>query len=165
MVHRGVDGNVALAGGLFSENVRTNGVLAGVAGPKRRIQEWLAGFPDLSTTIEDMFSAHDKIITRLVGRGTHTRFIWGRQGDRQAGTGPRLCRLAFRRRPGGEDLYDTGSVRASKADGIFPEESMRRSPRSLAAGRGTRQVVRILRGRGAGPVLISYILSSCRLGG
>ena len=65
-------GNVALADDLFSENVRTNGVLVGVAGPKRRIQERLAGFPDLTTTIEDMFSAHDKVVTRLVWRGTHT---------------------------------------------------------------------------------------------
>jgi predicted ester cyclase len=43
-----------------------------VAGPKRRIQERLAGFPDLTTTIEDMFSAHDKIVTRLVWHGTNT---------------------------------------------------------------------------------------------
>ena len=41
-------GNIALADGLFSENVRTNGVLVGAAGPKRRIQERLAGFPDLT---------------------------------------------------------------------------------------------------------------------
>jgi predicted ester cyclase len=40
--------------------------------PKGRIQERLAGFPDLTTTIEDMFSAHDKVVTRLVWRGTHT---------------------------------------------------------------------------------------------
>ena len=38
-------GNIALADDLFSEDVRTNGVLVGVAGPKRRIQERLAGFP------------------------------------------------------------------------------------------------------------------------
>ena len=68
----GWTGNIALADDLFSEDVRTNGVVAGVAGPKRRIQERLAGFPDLATTIEDMFSAHDKIVTRLVWRGTHT---------------------------------------------------------------------------------------------
>ena len=65
-------GNIALADDLFSEDVRANGVLVGVAGPKRRIQERLAGFPDLTTTIEDMFSAHDKIVTRLVWRGMHT---------------------------------------------------------------------------------------------
>jgi predicted ester cyclase len=40
-----------------------------VAGPKRRIQERLAGFPDLSAEIEDMFSADDKVVTRLVWRG------------------------------------------------------------------------------------------------
>jgi predicted ester cyclase len=43
-----------------------------VAGPKRRIQKRLTGFPDLSVDIEDMFSARDKIVTRLVWRGTHT---------------------------------------------------------------------------------------------
>jgi predicted ester cyclase len=44
----------------------------GVAGPKRRIRERLAGFPEHTATIDDMFSAHDKIVTRLVGSGTHT---------------------------------------------------------------------------------------------
>jgi predicted ester cyclase len=46
--------------------------LSGLAGPKRRIQERLAGFPDLTASIEDIFSAIDKIVTRLVWRGTHT---------------------------------------------------------------------------------------------
>jgi hypothetical protein len=53
MVHRGMGGNIALAGNLFGENVRANGVLVGMAGPKRRTQERLAGFPDLKTTIDD----------------------------------------------------------------------------------------------------------------
>lgn len=53
-------GNIVLADDLFTETVRTNGVLVGVAGPKRRIQERLAGFPDLITRIEDMFSSDDK---------------------------------------------------------------------------------------------------------
>lgn len=43
-----------------------------MAGPNRRIQERLAGFPDLTTDIVDMFSVDDKIVTRLVWRGTHT---------------------------------------------------------------------------------------------
>ena len=64
--------NLVLADALFSETLRTNGVLVGAPGPKRRIQERLAGFPDLTTCIEDMFSANDKIVTRLVWRGTHT---------------------------------------------------------------------------------------------
>ena len=59
--------NLVLADALFSETLRTNGVLVGVPGPKRRIQERLAGFPDLTTRIEDMFSAIDKIVTRLAG--------------------------------------------------------------------------------------------------
>jgi hypothetical protein len=67
----GWGGNVELADGLFSENVRTNEVLVGAAGPKRRIQERLAGFPDLTMTIEDMFSAHDKVVTRLAWRPAH----------------------------------------------------------------------------------------------
>jgi steroid delta-isomerase-like uncharacterized protein len=78
--NQGWSGNIALADDLFSENVRTNRVLVGVAGPKRRIEERLAAFPDLTTTIEDMFSAHDKITTRLVWRGTLT----GRYGGVRA---------------------------------------------------------------------------------
>ena len=68
----GWTGNIVPADDLFSEDIRTNGVVVGVAGPKRRIQERLAGFPGLTATIEDMFSVHDKIVTRLVWRGTHT---------------------------------------------------------------------------------------------
>jgi hypothetical protein len=41
-------GNIALADDIFGESIRTNGVAVGVAGPKGRIQERLAGFPDLS---------------------------------------------------------------------------------------------------------------------
>jgi hypothetical protein len=65
-------GNIALADDIFSKGVRTNGVAVGVVGLKGRIQERLAAFPDLPAAIEDMFSADDKIITRLVWRGTHT---------------------------------------------------------------------------------------------
>jgi predicted ester cyclase len=59
-------GNIALADDIFSESARTNDVVVGAASLKRRIQERLAGFPDLSVDIEDMFSAHDKIVARLV---------------------------------------------------------------------------------------------------
>ena len=97
------------------------------------------GFGDLTTTTEDMLSASDKIVTRLVGRGTHTGLIWGRRGHRRAGGGPRLCRLAFRRRQGGGNLDDTGSVRASKADRIFPRRGLggvacTRRPRATERG-------------------------------
>lgn len=59
-------GNLARAYALYSETLRTNGVLVSVAGPKRGIQERLAGFPDLTTSIEGMFAAIDNIVTRLV---------------------------------------------------------------------------------------------------
>lgn len=110
--------------------------------PKGRIQERLAGFPDLTPTIEDMFSAHDKIVTRLVWHGTHTGSYggvkWGPSRLGQAGGGPGLCRLAFRGRRGSGNLNDTGSVRACKANRIFPRRSMRRSPvlADAAAERG-----------------------------
>ena len=64
----GQAGNIALADGIFSESTGVNGVIAGVAGPKRRLQEPLVGFPELSMHIVDMFSAGDKIVTRLVWR-------------------------------------------------------------------------------------------------
>jgi predicted ester cyclase len=68
---RGWQGEVALAQEIFSESVKTNGVLVGVAGPVGRIRERLAGFPDLSTTIEEILRAGDTVATRLTWRGTH----------------------------------------------------------------------------------------------
>jgi predicted ester cyclase len=68
----GWTGNVALAEDLFSEEVRTNGVHVGVAGPVGRIQDRLTAFPDLTTEIQDMFVSGDKLAVTLIWRGTHT---------------------------------------------------------------------------------------------
>jgi SnoaL-like polyketide cyclase len=65
----GQAGNIALTDDGFSESTGVNGVIAGVTGPKRRLQEPLVGSPELSMHIVDMFSAGDKIVTRLVWRG------------------------------------------------------------------------------------------------
>jgi predicted ester cyclase len=93
-----------------------------VAGPKGRIQERLAGFPDLTTTIEDMFSARDKIVTRLVWRGTHTGSYGGRQGYGQAG-GVRdfaVCRFADGKVAEISTIQDQFAL--AKQIGYFPEE-------------------------------------------
>jgi predicted ester cyclase len=68
----GWTGNLALAEELFSPDLRTNGVHVGVAGPAGRIRERLAGFPDLTTEIVDMFTSGDKLAVSLIWRGTHT---------------------------------------------------------------------------------------------
>jgi hypothetical protein len=39
-----------MADDIFSEDLRTNGVHVGVAGPVGRIRERLTGFPDLTTS-------------------------------------------------------------------------------------------------------------------
>jgi predicted ester cyclase len=65
-------GNLELAAHIFSDELRTNGVLVGVAGPVGRIRDRLAGFPDLTTSIEDMFVSGDKLAITLLWRGTHT---------------------------------------------------------------------------------------------
>jgi predicted ester cyclase len=67
----GWTGNLALAEGIFSEDLRTNGVQVGAAGPVGRIRERLAGFPDLTTSIQDMFVSGDKLAVTLMWRGTH----------------------------------------------------------------------------------------------
>jgi predicted ester cyclase len=64
-------GDLAMADDIFSEELRTNGVHVGVAGPVGRIRDRLAGFPDLTTTIEDMFVSGDKLAVTLIWRGTH----------------------------------------------------------------------------------------------
>jgi predicted ester cyclase len=65
-------GNLALADDIFSEQLRTNGIRVGVAGPVARIRDRLAAFPDLTTSIEDMFVSGDKLAVTLIWRGTHT---------------------------------------------------------------------------------------------
>jgi len=65
----GQAGNIALADDIFSESTGVNGVVADVAGPKRRLPERLAGFPELSIHIVDMFSAGDKICYASRWRG------------------------------------------------------------------------------------------------
>jgi steroid delta-isomerase-like uncharacterized protein len=68
----GWTGDLAMADHIFGEGLRTNGALVGVAGPAGRIRDRLAGFPDLTTRIDDMFVAGDKLAVSLVWRGTHT---------------------------------------------------------------------------------------------
>jgi predicted ester cyclase len=65
-------GNLALAADIFGEGLRTNGVHVGVAGPVGRIRDRLTAFPDLTTTIEDIFVSGDKLAVTLMWRGTHT---------------------------------------------------------------------------------------------
>jgi predicted ester cyclase len=65
-------GNLVMADDIFSEELRTNGVHVGVAGPVGRIRDRLAGFPDVTTSIQDIFVSGDKLAVTLVWRGTHT---------------------------------------------------------------------------------------------
>jgi predicted ester cyclase len=68
----GWTGNLAMAEEIFSEDVTNNGVRVGVAGPVGRIRDRLTAFPDLTTTIQDMFVSGDKLAVTLIWRGTHT---------------------------------------------------------------------------------------------
>jgi predicted ester cyclase len=54
----------------------------GTAGPVSRVRDRLAAFPDLTTSIEDIFACGDKLAVTLLWRGTHV----GRYGG-VAGTG------------------------------------------------------------------------------
>jgi predicted ester cyclase len=67
----GWTGDLAMADAIFSEDLRTNGVQVGVAGPAGRIRDRLTGFPDLTTSIQDMFVSGDKLAVTLIWRGTH----------------------------------------------------------------------------------------------
>jgi len=68
----GWTGDLAMAEGIFSEDLRTNGVRVGTAGPVGRVRERLTSFPDLTTNIQDMFVSGDKLAVTLIWRGTHT---------------------------------------------------------------------------------------------
>ena len=69
---KGWAGNLALADGIFSEDLRTNGIHGGLAGPVGRIRDRLIGFPDVTTSIQDIFVSGDKLAVTLIWRGTHT---------------------------------------------------------------------------------------------
>ena len=47
------------------------GVLPSVAGIKQSLQLYLAAFPDLRATIEDIIAEGDKVVTRVTYTGTH----------------------------------------------------------------------------------------------
>jgi predicted ester cyclase len=68
----GWTGDLAMADDIFSEELRTNGVHVGVAGPVGRIRDRLTAFPDLTTSIQDMLVSGDKLAVTLMWRGTHT---------------------------------------------------------------------------------------------
>jgi steroid delta-isomerase-like uncharacterized protein len=73
--------NLAVADDLFHPDCRTFQLRSGAPatpeprGPdviKAHISEWLAGFPDLQFTIEQMIAEGDKVSTLMVMEGTHT---------------------------------------------------------------------------------------------
>jgi predicted ester cyclase len=68
----GWTGDLAMADDIFSDDLRTNGVHVGVAGPVGRIRDRLTGFPDLTTSIQDLLVSGDKLAVTLMWRGTHT---------------------------------------------------------------------------------------------
>ncbi len=69
---QGWSGDVAMADDIFASEFATNGLIVGLAGPKRNVANRLAGFPDISITIEEQIAAGDTVVTRLLWRGTHT---------------------------------------------------------------------------------------------
>ncbi len=71
---------LALADTIIAAGCRTHqlrsgpppvGVPRGPEAVKMHIQEWLAGFPDLTLTIEQIFAEGDRVLTQLVMDGTH----------------------------------------------------------------------------------------------
>ena len=73
-----------LADELIAKDCRSHQLRSGAEdvpmprGPKemkQHVAEWLRGFPDLKFTIEQIFSAGDKVFAQTVMQGTHTG-IW-----------------------------------------------------------------------------------------
>ncbi|GAA2361325.1 ester cyclase [Dactylosporangium salmoneum] len=61
-----------MADDLFSPQFRTNGLVVGVDGPRTTVLRRLAGFPDLTTEIEDLIAVDDTVVVRVVWKGTHS---------------------------------------------------------------------------------------------
>jgi steroid delta-isomerase-like uncharacterized protein len=56
-----------------------------VGGVKRVIEAYRGAFPDLSFTIEDIFAAGDKVVTRWSGQGTFENEFMGQQPTGEKG--------------------------------------------------------------------------------
>jgi predicted ester cyclase len=67
----GWTGNLDLADNLFAADFTTNGKRVGPAGPKRNVMNRLTGFPDMQSSIEEQIALDDKVVTRVLWRGTH----------------------------------------------------------------------------------------------
>ena len=65
-------GNEQLADQIFAELFSNNGVIVGPAGPKRNIRNRLAGFPDLTSVVEQTLTVEDTVILRVRWTGTHS---------------------------------------------------------------------------------------------
>jgi steroid delta-isomerase-like uncharacterized protein len=56
-----------------------------LGGVKRTIEAYRGAFPDLSFTIDDIFAADDKVVTRWTGQGTFENEFMGQQPTHEQG--------------------------------------------------------------------------------
>jgi len=59
----------------LQSGAETAAVVRNSEAVKHHVEEWLAGFPDLRFTIEQMLVEDDRVMTQSVMRGTHTG-VW-----------------------------------------------------------------------------------------
>jgi hypothetical protein len=94
-----------------------------------------------------MLSAHDKVVTRHVWHGTHTGSYGGVKVTGKPVEVRDLAVWRFEDDKVAKIWTIQDQFALQKQIGYFPKGSMRRSPYLLAAGGGTRPVVRTLRRR------------------
>ena len=56
-----------------------------LGGVKRTIEAYRGAFPDLSFTIDEIFAADDKVVTRWTGQGTFENEFMGQQPTHEKG--------------------------------------------------------------------------------
>lgn len=75
-------GNVDVADDLISPDFTVHGaggqpIKTGIEGVKELVRTWRRAFPDGEMTIEDLIAEDDKVVARLIWRGTHTGEFYG----------------------------------------------------------------------------------------
>jgi hypothetical protein len=111
-----------------------------------------------------MFSAGDKIVTRLVWRGTHTSSYGGVEATGKPTQVRDFAVWRFEDDKVAENSTIQDQFLLLKRIGYLPEDVY---AEGVLAGRGRRapEVVRTCAGGAAGPLLTSSVVSVCRLGG
>lgn len=65
------EGNVDAVAALYDPAAHLNGTPLNIEEFQQSVSDWFSTFPDFTTTVDEVFAAGDRVVTRVTYRGTH----------------------------------------------------------------------------------------------